>query len=184
MTQAETNRGRGKPRAFDEDELLARVSSLDDLVRVRDALEANGEGLMARNAFAWLIAKWNGDPTGFTRRSESVYRAALARLPEIPLPPAPKRARAGRGQRGSAELVLVSAGAVAGAVALSALAGPQAANFVVALACRFAADNAPYVKLILSDPCDCAIYPLLRPSSDPSDCAIRGAHTLRAWRRR
>lgn len=117
MTQAETHRSVGKPRAYDEDQLLERVSSVDELVRVRDALEANGEGLTARNAFSWLTAKWVGAPSGVSRQSEAVYRAALARLPHDPLTPTPRRRRSvARNTGRSARIALVGAPSGIGAL--------------------------------------------------------------------
>jgi hypothetical protein len=136
MTQAET-RGRGRPKLYDENELLARVHSIDDLIRVRDALEANGEGITSRNAFGWLAAKWAGDETGggVTRQSEFRYRAALARLgPKDPLR-GPKSKRNGRivrpGEPGSVHPILVAAGAGVGSAALAALSAPEAVHAVV-----------------------------------------------------
>lgn len=151
MTQAETSRGPGKPRSFDEDELLARVRSIDDLVRIREALEANGEGLLARNTFGWLAAKWAGDPTGggVSRMTETRYRTALARLGRDPLRPTGVRRRS-RPQRGSAELVLVGAVAGAGALALAA-GGSQGASFALLQFARAIADNAPVEPDALTD---------------------------------
>ena len=105
MTQAET-RGPGRPKAYDEDELLGRVKSIDDLVRVRDALEANGEGGTARGTFSWLVAKWAGDPTGGAHYDSATrYRAALARLPHDPLGHSRRRVRnVPPGQRGAIRL--------------------------------------------------------------------------------
>jgi hypothetical protein len=135
MTQAQT-RGRGKPRAFDEDQLLDRVRSIEDLIRVRDALEANGEGRTAVNAFGWLAAKWAGDPSGgVDRRSATVYRAALARLPSDPIGN-PRRRRNGRivppGQHGGANLRLVGTAAGAGALALAGISPAHALELAAA----------------------------------------------------
>jgi len=133
MTQAQT-RGRGRPKAFDEHELLERVRSIDDLVRVRDALEANGEGGTARGVFGWLVALWAGDSSGGVHAGSAArYRAALARLDRDPLN-APKGRKSVRAQRGAAGLRLVMAGAGAGALALAALSSPQALPALARLA--------------------------------------------------
>lgn len=145
MTQAETTRGRGRPKTFDEDELLARIHSIEDLHKVRAALEANGEGLTAKNTVAWLAARRAGDPTGgVSLMSASRYRAALARLDEIPLPPVPKRRRiATRKQSGNAHLALVASAAAGGAMVLASLTGPEILNLALSFASRAIADNAP-----------------------------------------
>lgn len=132
MTQAET-RGRGKPRAYDEDELLARVSSVDDVVRIREALVANGEGpFFARQLCNWLLMKFNGDETGggVSRPAVGRYRVALARLPKDPLKGSGRR-RSARNTRGSVQIGLVRTGSAVGALAMAAAAHPEALNFAV-----------------------------------------------------
>ena len=111
MTQA-VNRGRGRPKAFDDIELAERVVDVGDLIRIRDALKANGEtDRFARGAAYFVGAVAEGDPTGgVSRPTATSYRAALARLQHDPLGPKGRSARiAKRSQRGRAHLGLVAA---------------------------------------------------------------------------
>ncbi len=139
-----TDRGRGRPRVFDEDELVARLEGFDDLALVKAALvEHSSHPTWARGCVSWLWAKRMGDPTGgVSRRSAYEYRAMLAELPFDPLRPPGGRRRVLRElarEHGSAALALV--GAVAGAgVAVIAAQNPSVASWLAPL--LQAADNA------------------------------------------
>jgi hypothetical protein len=142
VTANEIDRG-GRPRQFDEDELIARIDGFDDLVLIQAALvEHSSHPTWAQGCVDWLWRKRAGDPTGGkSRPSVTNYRRMLAELPHDPLRPPGGRRRALRGlahERGHAELRLLAGGALAGAVALAVLSPSEAARAILVLA----ADNA------------------------------------------
>ena len=122
-----TTRGRGRPKLFDELELVDRIQNRDDLFRIQEALVANGEPAgQSRGLIFWLDSLRAGDPTGgYGPTSAKRYRAMLARLPEIPLPPANRRTRRAAA-RGAVSTRLLAAVGSAGILAFAAQPGPVA----------------------------------------------------------
>jgi len=128
-------RGRGRPKLVDELELVEQIGSREDLFRIQEALVANGEPAgQSRSLIFWLDAVRAGDPTGgYGERQRRYFRAMLARLPEIPLPPANRRRRR-TAARGSAAVSLLAGSAGAGALLVfAAQPGPVALRLVAAL---------------------------------------------------
>lgn len=136
MSAHEVDRG-GRPRQFDEDQLIDRIEGFDDLVLIEAALLENGvTPRAAQGCVDWLWRKRAGDRTGGRNRvSASRYRRMLADLLIDPLKPPGGRRRTLREaarQRGSADLILVAGLAAAGAVAL-AIAGHSPSEALRAL---------------------------------------------------
>jgi hypothetical protein len=129
-----TTRGRGRPKSVDEQELVERIRTSDDLLRIRDALIANDEPPgQSSGCIFWLDAVRAGDPTGGCHRVSAFrYRTMLARLPEIPLPPASRRRRRAD-TRGFASTRLLSVASGAGLLALAAQPGPVALRALAAV---------------------------------------------------
>jgi hypothetical protein len=148
VTTNEIDRG-GRPRLFDEDELVARINGFDDLVLIEAALvEYSSHPGWAKGCTDWLWRKRAGDSTGGKHQYSSAarYRRMLAELPFDPLKPPGGRRRALRAlapERGHVELRLLAGGALAGAVAFAVFSPSEAARAILVLA----ADNARYVNL-------------------------------------
>lgn len=125
MTAHEVDRG-GRPRLFDEDELVARIHDFDDLLLIQAALEEHSSRpTWAQGCVDWLWRKRAGDPTGGkSQPSETNYRRLLAELPFDPLKPPGGRRRALRlaAGRTSLQFALASGLASTACVALGAAA--------------------------------------------------------------
>jgi hypothetical protein len=137
VTTNEIDRG-GRPRQFDEDELITRIRDFDDLVLIEAALvEHTSHPTWAKGCVGWLLRKRAGQ-TDTPGSSAARYRRMLAELPFDPLKPPGGRRRALRelaSQRGSADLVLVAGFAAAGMLAMAVFSPSEAVRLAgIALA--------------------------------------------------
>lgn len=108
MTHAEIRRGRGRPRtAYDETELAARIEGFDDLFKIQDALERNGNTASAASGAITALARiQHGDPTGgVSERTLYRYRQMLGELGSDPLRgPGRRRRSVDRNSGGTAQI--------------------------------------------------------------------------------